>query len=469
LDNPGIILNQIAEFSAAFEEELTHDSNTTDINYSYYVTIASACLPYSQKMTAAVLNRFFEDVTNSSRRISYIKNDSVYFIQNVGSGNYIDVKSWSTLNNAITRPFSFHGDTNQQFRAEIQSDGSFMFVPMHDTTKKMKIYMSNTSQKDFSISNNGYKFRVVYYKNSQYRIIPEYNGAVFDQVDEKYYKYPIYENSGKIGICTLMSAWTPSNTNFYWYFQEAPSINSGEVDTYLFKNEIKKILINVTTSGFYNIETTGNIDTKFTDLSYRIGTMNTNIYLMTNFVSDDDGTNYNAKYNNIYLETGRTYILTLRGYNSQTSGNIAIKLTNLENQWILYRTSSYDITDNGRFENNYDAINVSNLVGYNILQLKENGYNSLSISFKFSAYEENDGYQYVFLYNGYNENSTLLYEQMFEHVSGSQNSSSKEYCFSTIINLDLITSNYIYIRYGASGTGSDTWINYNLYVTIIAN
>ena len=64
LDNPGSILNQIAKFSYQYKDIVKdYSKDTTDLNYSYYVTVASACLPYSQKMTAAVLNRFYEDVT----------------------------------------------------------------------------------------------------------------------------------------------------------------------------------------------------------------------------------------------------------------------------------------------------------------------------------------------------------------------------------------------------------------------
>ena len=47
--------------------------------------------------------------------------------------------------------------------------------------------------------------------------------------------------------------------------------------------------------------------------------------------------------------------------------------------------------------------------------------------------EKNDGYQYVFLYDGTSESSTLLYEQEFEHVPGSQSSTVKTYSFYTII------------------------------------
>ena len=101
--------------------------------------------------------------------------------------------------------------------------------------------------------------------------------------------------------------------------------------------------------------------------------------------------------------------------------------------------------------------------------LKQQGYDKISISFKFDAYEKNDGYQYVFLYDGTSESSTLLYEQEFEHVPGSQSSTVKTYSFYTIIDLDDISTNYIYIRYGASGSGSDTWYNSNLKINIVAS
>ena len=42
---------------------------------------------------------------------------------------------------------------------------------------------------------------------------------------------------------------------------------------------------------------------------------------------------------------------------------------------------------------------------------------------------------------------------------------SFEYYFYANIDIDSLNSNYIYVRYGASGTAKDTWVNYNLSVT----
>jgi hypothetical protein len=356
----GTILNEVSEFSYNFREEIEDFAkNTEDVNYSYYVLTASECLPYAQMITAAVLNRFYEDVTNSSRKVSYIKDDSIYFIKNVYSENYIDVKSWSTDNEAITHPYSFHGDTNQQFKAVMQDDGSFKFIPMHAQNKKLHISRSLTNFEELNITTNGHNFRPVYYKNGMYKIIPEYD-TVGNTAEVRYYKYPIIDQGNIISIKSI-EIWNPSNLAYYWEFQEAPSLSVGNVNTYLFKNETKKVMITVPSNGYYSIETISGIDTKFLKLSYREGCENTNINELIDVISDDEGDGLNAKYSNVYLETGKTYILTLKGYSVNTAGNITINVNSISD-WYLIRTNPYEITDDGRFNNNYDIIDLSSLL-----------------------------------------------------------------------------------------------------------
>lgn len=471
LDNPGSILNQIAKFSYQYKDIVKdYSKDTTDLNYSYYVTVASACLPYSQKMTAAVLNRFYEDVTNASRKTSYIKDGSIYYIKNVGTGKYIDVKSWSTENDAITHPYTFHGDTNQQFRAEIQNDGSFKFIPMNAPDKKLHISrIIGSSWEKLNITGVGHKFRPVYYKNGNYRIIPEYD-TVGNTPTERYYKYPIAQDDDFIGVRSS-DIWTPSNSNYYWQFQEALSISTGESETFLGKNETKKVLINVANTGYYNIETLGLVDTYFENLVYRVGRGNTSLTTVISQYSDDEGDGLNAKYSNVYLEIGKIYILTLRGRFASTAGQTTIKVSGLTPDAItknqIIRTGTYTITDDGRFTNPYDEINLEKVFGQNVATLKQLGYTKVSITLEFYAYEINDGYQYFWIYDGTSSSSTSLYGREFEHTPGSQNGNSIKYIFNDIeFDLDDVLNNSVYVRYGASGSGNDTWCNYNLSTQI---
>lgn len=471
LDNPGEILNQVSDFSYQYKDIVqNHKKDTTDLTYSYYVTVASACLPYSQKITAAVLNRFYEDVTNESRNISYMKDGTVYYIKNVGTGDYIDVKSWSTENDAVTHPYSFHGDINQQFRAEIQDDGSFKFTPMNAPDKKLHISRVLDIFEELNITSNGHNFRPVYYKNGKYRLIPEYDSDLNNTAELRYYKYPIIQRNDQIMVWES-DIWTPSNSNYYWEFQEAPSVSTGETDIFLGKSEIKKVIINIANTGYYDIETLGSVDTYFVDLSYRIGTGNTNLTVIRSYPNDDDGEGLNAKYSEVYLEEGKIYILTLRGYSATNAGPISIKISGDGPDAIIeestIRTNPYTITDEGRFTNSYDIINLYSIFGESVSFLKQAGYTKVTITLEFYAYEINDGYQYFWIYDGTSSSSTSLYERQFEHTPESQDSNSKRYIFNDIeFDLDDIINNSVYLRYGASGTGDDTWINYGVTVNI---
>lgn len=124
LDNPGSILNDVASFSSKYKENIQErGKDTTDVNYAPYVEVARECLPYAQQIIAAILNRFYEDVTNPLRKINYIKDGAIYFIKNVGTGKYIDVKSWSTDNDAVTHSYYFMeikiNNLGQKFKAMV--------------------------------------------------------------------------------------------------------------------------------------------------------------------------------------------------------------------------------------------------------------------------------------------------------------------------------------------------------------
>ena len=104
--------------------------------------------------------------------------------------------------------------------------------------------------------------------------------------------------------------------------------------------------------------------------------------------------------------------------------------------------------------------------------------------------EVNDGYQYVFLYS--NKKCTdgnissitdaldkyvfdkdkvdpsLMYMHKIEHSPGQQSSSWKTFSFTITLDLTLFEDD-LYIRYGASGQGEDTWENKEIYVTITPN
>lgn len=472
LENLGSILNQVAEFSYQYKNIIVnYSSTTTDVNYSYYVQVASNCIPYSQKMTAVIMYKFYADINNLYVKSSYIKDGSIYYIKNVGTGKYIDVESWSTENNAVTHPYDFHGDTNQQFRAEMQEDGSFKFTPMHVQYKKLHISGIGAIYERLNITGIGHKFRPVYYKDGYYKLIPDYYTEEDNEIGKKYYKYPIKQDNNEIKVMRF-EIWDPTDLNYYWKFEEAPIISCGEVETFIGKFESKKVIIKVATSGNYDIETIGSVDTCFDNLSYRIGTGNTTLTTLISTSSDDDGDGSNPKYSNVNLVAGRTYILTLRGYASN-AGSTIVKVSgnNAPTERIVeeaIRSSPYTITDSGRFNNSYDTINFSTIFGESVLSLRQKGYTKVSMTLSFYAHEVDDGYQHFWIYDGNTSSSNILYGGVqFEHNHANQDSTPRKYYFANIeFDLDDIINNTVYIRYGASGNLSDTWCNYDVSTRI---
>lgn len=486
LDNPGEILNDIAEFSATVGNALKNESLPTyNPDYSLYQSVASACLPYAQQMTAAMLNRFYQDVTSNTRNPQYLKDGAVYYIKNLANNKYIDVKSWSTDNNAVTHTYDFTGDTNQQFRAELQDDGSYRFTPMHAFDKKFHISETVGSYYDLNITSVGHKFKIVYQIDNSYRIIPEY-GTDLDveieiepeilnsikEIKYKYYKYPIAQESDEVEV-NPTEVWNPSANKYLWKFEEAPFVYPGETSIYLGKNQKDKVIINVPTAGYYTIETIGSLDTYFENLISRTGTGNTTTTSVISIPSDDDGTNRNAKYTNVYMEPSKTYILTLRCFTGY-SGNTTLKISGNTPNYIqanaeIRLLNVYTIDDSGRFNNSFDIVNISSICGQTISSLISQGYKKLRVKISINICEVDDGYQYMWIYDGSGSSANILWTQEIEHKVGEQDSNYRTYIFNdAIIDLDDIISNQIYMRYGASGSGNDTWKNKNLKLDFIA-
>ena len=75
-------------------------------------------------------------------------------------------------------------------------------------------------------------------------------------------------------------------------------------------------------------------------------------------------------------------------------------------------------------------------------------------------WEVDDGYQYIFLYDGPNESSNLIWSVEIEHGGSGKSSTPRVYEFEIFVPIESIQNcQYLYIRYGASGMFSDTWQN----------
>lgn len=166
------------------------------------------------------------------------------------------------------------------------------------------------------------------------------------------------------------------------------------------------------------------------------------------------------------------------------------QINSLYAKWITADTKSYDvrndsatITDSGRKHQKCDTVLLNKDFDYEGLLFA--GYTSFEIAFQFDVYEINDGYQYVFFYKDKNcvdtssidyfinntilgntpDDPSLLYGYRFEHTPGASDSST--YAHSFVAHIDIKNmKDSLYIRYGASGNGEDTWVNQNVKITV---
>ena len=158
----------------------------------------------------------------------------------------------------------------------------------------------------------------------------------------------------------------------------------------------------------------------------------------------------------------------------------------VEEVTYFVRDSEASVTDAGRDKNILDEVGIKE--NFNISDLKLAGYTYLKVRVTMEVREVDDGYQYVFLYKDKNCESTSfsitdafdeyvmgkektdpseLYVYQYEHDPDAVNTSWGELTFETMIPLSEL-SEELYIRYDASGSKEDTWVNKNVKVTVDA-
>ncbi len=131
------------------------------------------------------------------------------------------------------------------------------------------------------------------------------------------------------------------------------------------------------------------------------------------------------------------------------------------------RTGEYLITDAGRFkQSNYDLIYIG-MTQTLCNNLKSIGIEKLYLNFKLRLWEEVNGYQYIYFYADSGQDKLLWSKEKHEHKPGALG--SNKIVFNEIVELsigELVGVNYIYVRYDASGEGSDNWKNDIMYCEI---
>ena len=116
------------------------------------------------------------------------------------------------------------------------------------------------------------------------------------------------------------------------------------------------------------------------------------------------------------------------------------------------RNNQYTITDSGVFNQSYDNV-------FPFTSEETSIYATARIVIQFTAWEKDDGYQHVMLYDGSGSGATLLGERQFEHGGSKKDTNPADYEFVFEIDLLYMTNKNLCVRYSASGFGADTWYN----------
>lgn len=136
-------------------------------------------------------------------------------------------------------------------------------------------------------------------------------------------------------------------------------------------------------------------------------------------------------------------------------------------RWRYRRSGTFTITDDGVFKQDSDWINLKEITGYTLSELKAQGYKSITFNGELTVWQKNDGYKYMQIYDGTGSDAKRIHEWWIDHRDGK---TKKVWQLnndgSLTINLDALTNDTLCFRYTASGTFSDTWYNSDCMIIV---
>ena len=136
-------------------------------------------------------------------------------------------------------------------------------------------------------------------------------------------------------------------------------------------------------------------------------------------------------------------------------------------RWRYRRSETFTITDDGVFKQSSDWINLKEITGYTLSELKAQGYKNITFNGELTVWQKNDGYKYMQIYDGTGSNAKRIHEWWIDHRDGK---TKKVWQLnndgSLTINLDALTNDTLCFRYTASGNFADTWYNSDCMITV---
>ena len=135
---------------------------------------------------------------------------------------------------------------------------------------------------------------------------------------------------------------------------------------------------------------------------------------------------------------------------------------------VNVRSSTVTITDAGRWNQQYDLISINSALNSSWTTLLEDGFKKITLTFTLDICEIDDGYQYIYFYNGNTSASKLLYSiEIIEHGGSGTETEYSTYSFTFDVNIVDLSNNAIYVFYDASGLSTDDWSNKNIKVSMV--
>lgn len=152
--------------------------------------------------------------------------------------------------------------------------------------------------------------------------------------------------------------------------------------------------------------------------------------------SDNTMFNFGANYYCTGTETFKAVLTLIDGYFYKTSA----------------RDGTFTVEDKGQFNNSCDyTVTIESKTAL--------FYSKVRIAIYFTAWEKDDGYQHVYIYNGGSSSATQLAHWEFEHGGSKKDGNPAEYVYEVEVPISQVSGKEIYVRYDASGAFSDTWYN----------
>ena len=199
------ILNNLSKQSSQYGYEAS--SNIPE----FYDKSIENTVPVAEKLTAALLNRFYRDINNPDD-IKYIEDGKEYYIKNVNSLKYMTVSGNNIVQDA------FQENDSQRFKILKNFDGSFTLTPSN-SKKTLGIKWNWTSFRiddlrlTYSLKPNlSNYFKPVLCENGYFRImtgLSKYTEVLNVRDSSKY-------NGAEIDC----SMYDPDEISSYWIFEE---------------------------------------------------------------------------------------------------------------------------------------------------------------------------------------------------------------------------------------------------------